>query len=427
MKKVIFKLTVIILPALILLYSFITLAAQIAYAEDYDALMPAFGLYCYDKQVNMSGSVKIDMTSEENFNKGLAYTQSEYSVSAGGQEIEFALPFLCRVMDMKDINVYVDNQLVRGQIYYGGDRAFFYENIEIEDAISDAFSGDFDETIMGTLYEVIPDSETITVSLYLSKGQSMIYETSNHLSSSHSAQHIEFTMHNAQSKSKYQFFIIGELSQEEFTASCEVQKQEMTCKAYIDSVYEEIKEYYIACGNPPVEFLYSQVNALIKENRYTEFTNLFFKSISQYRVNLFRFRANISEMTKISFSYALDIQYDSHYNPIIYRIKQIHSGAYPIKFEVKLNASNPYVLLNSGAIQPDNGEYSVECIDEDFSITFSSSASPVNWLQQQREKEAKYERTRLIILVVCGIVGSAGIIALIVLICWRFCPRFTKR
>ena len=419
---------ILIASAAVLLFSgLVPFTALKAYAEDYDALIPSFGLYCDDKQVGLRGSVNINMTNDEQFRNGLAHMQSEYYASADGQEVEFTLPFLARVMDMQEMQVFIDDQPAEAQLLYGSDRAFFYENIDVEEAIQNAFPTEFDETIKGTLYEVIPNAETITVSLTLAQGQSIIYETSLNLSGRFSGQHMELTMHNAQIKEKYQFFIIGEPSEEEFTASCEVQSKEMTCKSYIDDVYAELKEYYEVCGNIPIGFLYSQVNALIKESHRSEFTDLFIKSINQYRVNLLKFRTAVSEDTKISFSYILDIQYDNHYRPTIYRIKQIHAGNYPVEFKIKLNASNSYVLFDSGANQQNNNEYSVECNNEDFSCTFSSTASPVNWLLEQREQEARDARTRLIIAIVCGVVGGIAFIALIIMLIWYFFPRFRKR
>lgn len=421
------KFIVFIAAAVLLLCCLMPFTAFNAYAEDYDALIPSFGLYCDDAQVDLRGSVYIDMKDDEQFKKGLAQMQSNYYASADGQEVEFILPILARVMDMQEIQVSVDDQPAEVQLLYGGDRAIFYDSINVEEAIQNGFPTEFDETIKGTLYEVFPDAETITVSLNLSEGQSLIYETSLHLSGRFPGQNMEITMHDAMAKEKYQFFVIGESSEEELTASCEVQSKKMTCKAYVDEVYAAFKEYYDACGNVPIGFIYSQVNALIVGKHYIELTDLFIKSISDYRVNLLKFRTTVSENTKISFSSILDIQFDTHYRPTIYTIKQIHSGNYPVDFKVILNESNPYILLESEGKLPNDREYSVECNNEDFSCTFSSSANPVNKLQEQREQEAKDARTRLIIAIVCGVVGGAAFIALVGMLVWYFYPRFRKR
>lgn len=418
----------IIIAAMVLLFvCLLPITAFKAYAEDYDALIPSFGLYCEDEQVNLHGSVNIDMSKDEQFKKGLAQMRSEYYASADGREVEFTLPFLSRVMDMQEIQIYIDDQPAEAQLLYGGERAFFYESINVEEAIQNGFTTEFDETIKGTLYEVIPDAETITVSLKLSEGQSLIYETSLHQSGRFPGQNMELTMHDALAKDKYQFFVIGESSEEELSASCAVQSKKMTCKAYIDKVYAAFKEYYDVCGNVPISFIYSQVNALIGGKHYSELTDLFIKSISDYRVNLLKFRASVSENTKISFSYILDIQYDTHYRPTIYRIKQIHSGNYPVEFNIKLNESNPYILLDSEGKLPNNREYTIKCNNEDFSCTFSSTGNPVNWLQEQQAQAAKDAQNRLIICIVCGVVGGIAFITLVGLLLWHFYPRFQKR
>lgn len=427
MRKTKNRFIIILATAVLLLGCLMPFTALNAHAEDYDAMIPSFGLYCNDAQVNMRGSVSIDMADDEQFNAGLAQIQSEYYASADGREVEFTLPFLARVMDMQDIKIYVDDNPAETQIFYGGDYLFYYEDVNVEEAIEDAYSTDFDESIKGTLYEVIPDAETITVAFTLSEGQSLIYETSNHLQSSYSARQMEITMHNAFIKQKYQFFVIGEPSGEEFTASCQVQSREMTCKSYIDEVYAEVKEYYEKSGNPPVEFLYSQVNSIIAKKQMCKYENLFFDSVSRYRVNLIKFRAAVAENTNIAFSSILDIQYNSNYRPRIFRIKQIHSGNYPVEFKVKLNASNPYILLGSEAKQPSGGEYSIECSGEDFTLTFSSEVNPVNWLQEQRGQEAKNARNRKIIIVVCSVVGGVAFVALVGMLAWYVYPRFRKR
>lgn len=60
---------IIILATAVLLLGFLMpFTALNAHAEDYDAMIPSFGLYCNDAQVNMRGSVSIDMEDDEQFN-----------------------------------------------------------------------------------------------------------------------------------------------------------------------------------------------------------------------------------------------------------------------------------------------------------------------------------------------------------------------
>lgn len=110
MRKAKNRLLIILAAAVLLLSCLMPFTALTAHAEDYDAMIPSFGLYCDDEQVNMRGSVSIDMTDDAQFNDGLAQMRSEYYASADGREVEFTLPFLARVMDIKDIKIYVDDK-----------------------------------------------------------------------------------------------------------------------------------------------------------------------------------------------------------------------------------------------------------------------------------------------------------------------------
>ena len=234
-----------------------------AEAQTFEQRIPAYSLYCEDADVIKSGTVKFDMTDSELLEQGTGLQKSKYRLTGTNHEVEFAIPFISSSRSVPSIAVTVNGQVVEGSIWYG-EGVFGTDNTFDSDTV---YSPTMDESITGTLYTVIPDNDTITISLLFTDRKSYIYETSNHLSSSHSADGSHtWTLQNALSQPSYSFFIVGKATGHTFISSCEYQTETLTCKEFIDRQYAKFKEYYDDCGGISVEFFYSIVNRALINN-----------------------------------------------------------------------------------------------------------------------------------------------------------------
>lgn len=250
------KLLVAEIFLLVILISNIPLSLY-AQAQTFEQHIPNYGLYCKDTEVVKSGMVKFDMTDFELLEQGTGVQKSEYQVTATNSDMEFVIPFISSAINCPAITVMVNEHRVEGSVWYG-DGVFGTDN---SFDIRKVSSPIMDESITGTLYTVIPDSDIINISLSFTERKSLIYETSNNFSSylSEDGSH-SFTLRNALSRPNYSFFVVGETTGHAFTSDCEYQTEILTCKEFVDVQYEKFKEYYEGCGGIKVEFLYSMVN-----------------------------------------------------------------------------------------------------------------------------------------------------------------------
>ena len=247
-----------------------------AQAHTVEPAIPTYGLYCKNSDLIKSGSANFDFTNDELFSEGKCIKQSEYHVVATNGEVEFAIPFVSSAMNSPDIVVNVNGQRVVGTVWYG--YSGFWSEYAFD--IEKTYSPILDESIIGTLYTFIPDSDTVTVSLKLNEWKSYIYETTNHYSSSNSADGSHtWTLKNASSEHKYSFFIFGDSTECTFETSCGYEMQTITCKEFIDTQYEIFEEYYDHNGGVPIELFYSAVNRVIQEKTIISHNELFLRGV----------------------------------------------------------------------------------------------------------------------------------------------------
>ena len=202
-----------------------------AQAQTFEQRIPNYGLYCKDADIIKSGAVKFDITDAKLLEQGIGVQKSEYRLAGTNLEVEFTIPFISSARNVPPISVAVNGRTIEGSIWYG-EGVFGTDNSFDIEAV---YSPIMDVSITSTLYTVIPDNDTITISLSFNDRKSYIYETSNHLSSSHSADGSHtWTLQNALSQPSYSFFIVGEETGHTFTSSCEYQTETLTCKEFID-------------------------------------------------------------------------------------------------------------------------------------------------------------------------------------------------
>lgn len=373
----------------------------IAQAQTFEQRIPNYGLYCSDADVIKSGTVKFDMTDSELLEQGAGKQKSEYCIAETNHEVEFTIPFISSARNVPTISVAVDGRTIEGSIWYG-EGVFGTDNsFDIETV----YSPTIDESITGTLYTVIPDKDTITISLSFTDIKSYIYETSNHLSSSHSADGSHtWTLHNALSQPNYSFFIVGKATGHTFISSCEYQTETLTGKEFIDRQYEKFKEYYDECGGISVEFFYSIVNRALRNGTSIRYNELFFNSIDAYRLNAYKFKVLLDTDSIVDYEIPISVQRNYAFEPMIYLVEHKQVANCPTTYIAELNDNIPYIIESSIKTQKSGLTYTVSTADG-FYFVFSSSEKPINKMSEDNEKE-----TRKIVLIVCIVVGSIVVI-----------------
>lgn len=374
--------------------------AMSAQAQTFDKIIPTYGLFCEDSELIKSGTVNFDLTDTELLSNGMGVKHSEYRIAVANREVEFAIPFISSAKNVPAISVSVNGQTVNGAVWYG--YSGFWQDYEFD--IDKTYSPVLDENLIGTLYTVIPDSDTITVSLKFSEIRSYIYETSSAYSSSQSADGSDvWTLKNALSNSSYSFFVLGDSTVCTFESSCEYQMEQLTCKEYIDSQYKYYEEYYEYLDGVPIELFYSIVN-----------------SINTNRVNAYKFKLVLASNSIISYEMPVNVQGNSAYSPIIYGVEQKKVGSYPIVYTVELSNDVPYIIDSSMVMQRNGLSYTAETAD-DFSFVVSASDKPIN--STAGNNNCGIIRT---VIIVCSIVGSIAFIGIVVFIGVTLNRRRTK-
>lgn len=391
-----------------------TLSAQ---AHTVEPAIPTYGLYCENSALINGGSESFDFTNEL-FSEGKCIKQSEYHVAATNGEVEFAIPFVSSAMNSPDIVVNVNGQRVGGTVWYG--YSGFWSEYAFD--IEKTYSPILDEGIVGTLYTFTPDSDTVTVSLKLNEWKSYIYETTNHYSSSNSADGSHtWTLKNASPEHEYSFFIFCDSTECTFESSCGYEMQTITCKEFVDTQYEIFEEYYDHNGGVPIELFYSVVNRVIQEKTIISYDELFSHSIDTYRVNAYKFKVSLENDSVISYELPVSIQINYGYKPYVYYVEQRHVGSYPVTYSIKMRDEVPYIIESSTTVENGTGIYTAETV-EDFGFYFSASEKPN---EIQSPVQSGLSKTQLIICIVCGIVG--GILLIIFGVSMFFIIRDKKK
>lgn len=398
------KLAVLSVVALTALFNIsFTLSAN---AETFKEYIPTYGLYCKDSELIKSGAVKFDLTDTDLLSKGIGVKHSEYKISAANREVEFAIPFISSATNVPAISVSVNGQTVECSVWFGDGEFWLRDEFDIENI----YSPILDESTVGTLYTVIPDSDTITVSLKLNERRGFIYETSNSGSSSQTADGSNsWIINNALSKPTYSYFVFGDSAGCTFESSCEYQIKQLTCKEYIDSQYEYYQEYYEYHGGVPVELFYSIANRVLKNNTNIIYDELFTDSINTYRVNAYKFKLPFASECIISYEMPISVQKNFVYEPTIYLVEQKQAVNCNTKYSIELSNEVSYITESSTGTQRNDLSYTAET-SEDFYFIFSSSPKPVN---TAANTDSGIKRT---VLIVCSIIGSVVLIGIVVFI-----------
>lgn len=378
------------------------LQVQSAQAQTFEQRIPSFGLYCEDTAVIQTGTVKCDLSDAETVAQGKATIQSSYQVAAVNRTVEFVIPFISSADSAPLFSITANGQKIDGSIWYGNHFFSSDDDTDFQSLIADTYSTDIDEAVQGTLYTITPDDETISIELSFTEGKqnSYIYDTSNHLTASDSADGTHtWTLNNALIKPEYKFFIVGENTDHAFLCSSEYTTETITCKEFIDRQYEYLKELYDEYGIA-VDFLYSIFNRVLQNSLSAKYDTLFFDAINLQRFNVYKFSLQLDTTTLINYEQPVDVQRNYAFTPTIYLLEQKNLGSYPIHYTVELNDEIPYIIEASAKYNKDGLTYTTETAD-DYYFVFSSSQKP----QSIYDEPYKMESWRIALFVVAGVAG----------------------
>lgn len=386
-----------------------SLTAQ-AYSFNVDSPIPTFGLYCEEEGIIKNGTVKFDLTDLEMFSNKKAVKEAEYIVS-GNQAVTFEIPFLSSHIEIPQFDVTVNGQSVDGQVWYGDNEvryggsnsylnALSTDNSIIEEKLKRTYSPILDETVIGTLYTLTPDTDTITVTLKLEQPCSYVYDGNNRLTDSSSPDGTQtWVYENALSQPSYQYFFVGKNI--DFTADCGFQAEAITFKDFIDRNYNSSQEYYETMG-VSIDCLYANANRVLHNKGSMLFSEFFYNSLSRVGLNSYKFTVQLNGETTIKYSSEVVIQADYSYEPTVYLVGQKQIGSCPTNYYISLNSEIPYIVQSSTDIKKSKTIYTTSSTENFYFICCSAS-----W-------ESGLTTAQLAISTVVGIIGGIALIVFVV-------------
>lgn len=387
---------------------------HITQAQTFKQHAPSFALYCYDETIINGVSVDFELHESAKVKQGKGTLKAVYNIANTNNTVDFAIPFLSSVINVPIFNVSANEQKVTGTIIYG-DAFTDYDGANYTDLIKDLQISQIDDTI-GTLYTIIPDNDIIDIEFSFAEGKSnsIVYETSNHFSSSSSSngQH-SWSLKNALSKDSYTFYIVGNGEDHSFSSSCEYQSLTMTCKEFIERQYEIENEMYSEY-NISLDFFYALFNKTLQKRNFIKYDDMFYNSLNVNRFNIYKFSLSLNEETTVSYELPIEIQCNDAFNPPIYLVEQKHLNNYPINYNIKLNSDTPLIIEASVKTQKSDMHYTAETT-EDFYFVFCALENPKDAFGSTNNSKRNRTLLAICISVICIAVIGAIILTIILL------------
>ena len=386
-----------------------------AHAASYktDSPLPTFGLYCEEEGIIKKGSVKFDLSDTDMFSNKKAVKESEYTIS-GNKVVTFEIPFISSYIEIPQFSVTVNGEEVNGDVWYGNNEIWYggsgsflgalsTDNSIVEQKLKMTYSPVLDETIIGTLYTVIPNDEAMSITLNLEKPCCYVYDGNNRSKESYLADGtMEWSYENALSQECYQYLFIGKNAVNDFSTTCEFQTKEISFKDFVNSNYNDNKDYYEECG-ATIYCLYANANRLLQtEGGCMALRELFYNSLNGTGINSYKFIVELDGEATIKYSSEVVIQADYRYEPTVYLIGQKQVGTYPTNYSITLNDEVPYLVQSSVKTKKSKKTYTASSTENFYFISCS-----VSW-------QSGLSTAQLAICIVCGVVGGVAIVVLVV-------------
>ena len=390
MKKTLISGVVALIAFISCLFPYLRIDAQ---SQSFMFHIPTFSLYSASADTIQRGEVTYALDSFAP-NTCKVTEKSVYHISATeGQTLEFSIPFVSSAIDVPDFDVQVNGEAVNGTIRYGEKFVHYSDDFDLNVAFEKISASELDASIIGTLYIFTPQQDTFTLETKISPNQNIIYQSSNSHTGSESSETFSIIMNNALSLVEYAFFVTNGDFAEISVTGAEYVKETLSCKAFIDRYYAVYKDFYDECGNPPIEFFYSQMDRVLKGRLNYSFDEIFFDSLSAFRFNTYQFRiSNPDSEFSIVYDMITDIQANHIFSPAVYLIEQVRMGNYLIEYSLSLSDQFPYLLESHGSLRQKGSGYQITVSEGDFYIVFSSSQNPIDLSAELKHSEKKFDK-----------------------------------
>lgn len=144
----------------------------------------------------------------------------------------------------------------------------------------------------------------------------------------------------------------------------------------------------------PIECIYANANRLLQNESGMKYSELFYDSLSRLGLNTYKFVVRLNGEATIKFSTKATIQVNNRYDPPVYIIGQKQLNRYATNYSITLNNKVPHIVQSSVNTKK-SGETYKASTTENFYFMCRSEAN---------ESGLSF-KTRLIVCIVCGVVG----------------------
>ena len=334
-------------------------------AASYKESFPTYSLYTNEsiitkEYISYDISTVIDYQIEESLS---------YEVVAEKESVhDFYVPFSSTVYNVPDIEVKVNGKAINTELLYGADSIWFKNDTTMAKAVSEAYSAEIDETMLGTLYTVTAASDSMTISYKINGTYPMIYDCGNSYTANLYDGITTYTTNTIQGET-YNLFVIG-TDFEVFETADTFTKSEITCKEYVDDYYMKWQEYYDEC-NIDIGYLYSETSRLIDTKNKISSHEFFLDSSSNYKMNFFKFSVVIQDNpTIITYSQKARVQRDTTYEPYIFMFERCKSNQYITEYEVEMTEEFPFIIESNLELSKEGNKYKAASDANSFYVIY---------------------------------------------------------
>ena len=211
-------------------------------------------------------------------------------------------------------------------------------------------------------------------------------------------------MNNTKTDAIYEIFVInGDFA--EFKSDAETEKETLTAKQYINRNLTDVQSYY-SQENISADLLYALINRAIENDFNYSYSDFFFDSYSQQRLNAYKIELQTdTEVNTIAYSMPVTVQTNTAFNPAIFIAEQTATCNYCTDYTVELNGAFPYIIESSAKVEKKSDRiYAAQNISGDFYFVFSSSEKPEGALNNTADNALNIVLYVILGVAVCALI-----------------------